>query len=272
MGGFLERACADAEARVAEARRLVPLDVLRALPADPRPSLAEALSGDGIALIAEIKRASPSRGHLAWVPDPVAHALAYEAGGAAAISVLTEPAHFHGTLADLAAVSAAVSVPAIRKDFVVDPYQVWEARRAGAAAVLLIVAALGEEQLRELLSEATAAGLDVLVEVHDRGEAVRAAAALEEVALRGRPIVGVNARDLVTLRVDKGRFAACAEALPAGALTVAESGIAGPDDVAEARAAGADAVLVGELAVTAADPRALVRELLSARPVTRSRP
>jgi indole-3-glycerol phosphate synthase len=261
---FLPRACAEARERVTEAARLVPLGALREASAPaPRP-LAPALGGPGVAVIAEIKRASPSKGHLAWVPDPAPRARAYATGGAAAISVLTEPAHFHGTLADLTAVAAAVEVPVLRKDFVVDAYQVWEARAAGASALLLIVAALDDDELARLLAETATAGLDALVEVHDVAEAARAARALEASAYPDVPVVGVNARDLTTLQVDAGRFAACVDALPAGAVAVAESGVAGPDDVRRAGAAGADAVLVGEHVVTAADPRAAVAELVAA--------
>lgn len=265
LSGFLERACADAHVRVAEAARLVPLDVLRAAAAPTTPSLHTALSAPGVSVIAEVKRASPSKGHLAWVPDPGAHGRAYEVGGAAAISVLTEPAHFHGTIGDLEQVVAAVGVPVIRKDFVVDAYQVWEARRAGAAAILLIVAALDDATLVALLEEAGTAGLDVLVEVHDRAEAARAGAAYAAAGSSAPPaIVGVNARDLATLQVDPDRFADCIDALPEGAIAVAESGVGGPRDVARAAEAGAGAVLVGEHVVTSADPTAAVRSLVEA--------
>jgi indole-3-glycerol phosphate synthase len=263
-GGFLARACAESRARVAEARRLVSLQQLRTVPAPHVPSLHAALHAPGVAVIAEVKRASPSKGHLAWVPDPAAHAGAYEAGGAAAVSVLTEPAHFRGTLADLTVVAQAVALPVIRKDFVVDPYQVWEARRAGAAAVLLIVAALPDELLVRLLEEVGAAGLDALVEVHDAEEAARAGAAQRAARGAPPPIVGVNARDLTTLQVDPRRFGDCVDALPPGAIAVAESGVDGPEDVCRAGAAGADAVLVGEHVVTSDDPEAAVRRLVAA--------
>jgi indole-3-glycerol phosphate synthase len=261
---FLPRACAEARDRVTEAARLVPLGALQQAPAPPPRPLAPALGGPGVAVIAEIKRASPSKGHLAWVPDPVPRARAYTAGGAAAVSVLTEPAHFRGTLADLTAVAAGVDVPVLRKDFVVDPYQVWEARAAGASALLLIVAALDDDALAGLLAETAAAGLDALVEVHDVAEAARAGAAFAASRYPDVPVVGVNARDLTTLQVDPDRFAACADALPPGAIAVAESGVAGPDDVRRAAEAGADAVLVGEHVVTATDPRAAVAELVAA--------
>jgi indole-3-glycerol phosphate synthase len=270
VSGFLAQASAEARARVAEAGRLVPLAVLReraaAMPAPPRfaDALVQARASAGVALIAEVKRASPSKGHLAWIPDPAALASAYVRGGAAAISVLTEPAHFHGTLADLAAVSSTVSAPAIRKDFLVDPYQVWEARLAGAAAVLLIVAALDDASLVALLRDADAAGLDALVEVHDTAEATRAAAAHAAAATGRRLVAGVNARDLATLQVDPARFGAVVGALPGDALTVAESGVSGPADVARVAALGADAVLVGEHLVTADDPAAAARRLVEA--------
>jgi indole-3-glycerol phosphate synthase len=264
VSGFLAQACAEARARVAEASRLVPLPVLQRADAPGAVSLHTALSAPGVSVIAEVKRASPSRGHLAWVPDPAALGAAYADGGAAAISVLTEPAHFRGTIGDLAQVAAAVPVPVIRKDFVVDAYQVWEARRAGAAAVLLIVAALDDRTLAGLLDEVTAAGLDALVEVHDRDEAARAGAAYAAAANPPPAVVGVNARDLTTLQVDPDRFAACVDALPDGALAVAESGVAGAVDVARAAAAGARAVLVGEHVVTSAEPAAAVRRLVEA--------
>ncbi len=270
MSGFLQQACREARERVAEAAGLVPLGVLRDAPAPPPRPLVPAIAGPGVAVIAEIKRASPSRGHLAWVPDPVPRAHAYVAGGAVAVSVLTEPAHFHGTLADLTAVAAATSVPVLRKDFVVEPYQVWEARAAGASALLLIVAALDDETLVGLLGETADAGLDALVEVHDETEAARAGAALAAARYPDVPVIGVNARDLTTLQVDQGRFAACVDALPEGALAVAESGVATPGDVAEAGRAGAAAVLVGEHVVTAPDPAAAVRALVVAGGAGRS--
>lgn len=265
MSGFLEQACAEAHQRVAEASALVSLDELRdeAARAMVRPSLGDALAVPGCQVVAEIKRASPSKGHLAWVPNPAARARAYAGAGAAAISVLTEPAHFRGTLADLAAVTGAVAVPALRKDFIVDRYQVWEARAAGASAVLLIVAALDDATLRGLLAEAETAGLEALVEVHDAEEAARAGHALA-VAGADRPLVGVNARDLSTLEIDANRFAACAGALPPSALTLAESGVSGDADVGRAADAGADAVLVGEYLTDVADPRQRVRNLVTA--------
>ncbi|MFI6809949.1 indole-3-glycerol phosphate synthase TrpC [Streptomyces luteogriseus] len=213
--------------------------------------------GPGVRVIAEVKRASPSRGRLAEIRDPAALAAAYAAGGAAAVSVLTEGRRFAGSLADLEAVSARVDVPVLRKDFVVDPYQVWEARAFGAEMVLLIVAALGRAQLAELLALAREAGLTPLVEVHDEAEAERAVAA-------GATVVGVNARDLTTLVVERGTFARVAPHIPEGLVRIAESGVRGPEDVTAYARAGADAVLVGEALVTRGDPRTAVSDLLAA--------
>jgi indole-3-glycerol phosphate synthase len=207
-------------------------------------------------VIAEVKRASPSQGPIAPGLDAAAQATAYQRGGAAAVSVLTEPTRFAGSLDDLAAVSAT-GVSALRKDFIVDRYQIWEARAAGAAAVLLIVAALDDRTLAGLHDEAALAGLDALVEVHDVEEAARAAAI-------GARIVGVNARNLRTFEVDPEAFARLRASLPAQALAVAESGISTPEQVREAAACGADAVLVGESLVRAADPAAAVAALVAA--------
>jgi indole-3-glycerol phosphate synthase len=255
---YLDDLLASARARVRAAREREPLEALRerAGQAPHGPSLHEALSGDGVAVIAEIKRASPSKGPLA--PDLVAPVQArdYADGGAAAISVLTEPDRFHGSLADLADV-AALGVPTLRKDFVVDPYQVWEARAAGASAVLLIVAALDEPDLALLHDEARAAGLDALVEVHDEAEV----AAAQRVGAR---IVGVNARDLRTFEIDRDAFARLRAALGEDVVAVAESGIRGPEDVRAAAAQGADAVLVGESLVRADDPAQRVADLVAA--------
>lgn len=247
-----------ARRRVAEARAREPLEALRerAEAVAPGPSLVAALSGPGVAVIAEVKRASPSRGPLAPDADAVALARAYRSGGAAAVSVLTEPDGFRGSLDDLAAV-AALGVPTLRKDFLVDPLQVWEARAVGASAVLLIVAALADAELEALAAEAAAARLDVLFEVHDADELAR----LAPLAPR---VVGVNARDLRDFRMDRDLFARLAGLRPPGALIVAESGVRDPEDVARAGAEGADAVLVGETLVTAADPAAATAVLVGA--------
>ncbi|MDQ4131176.1 MAG: indole-3-glycerol phosphate synthase TrpC [Actinomycetota bacterium] len=255
---YLDELLGGARARIVAARAREPLPDLRtrALLTPPPPSFRSALSGPGVAVIAEVKRASPSTGELARDLDPVALANAYRDGGAAATSVLTEPSYFRGSLSDLTAVSA-LGFPTLCKDFIVHHYQVWQARAAGAAAVLLIVAALHDEALTALFDACAQAGVDTLVEVHDAHEAGRAVDA-------GATLVGVNARDLRTLEVDRDVFATVRPHLPANVLTVAESGMRGPDDVLAAARAGADAVLVGESLITAPDPRASVALLVSA--------
>lgn len=260
---FLDDLLDGARRRVEDARSREPFDALRkrATEGPLPPGFAEALARPGVGVIAEIKRASPSRGDLAPGIDAVAQARAYRAGGAIALSVLTEPDRFKGSLRDLAGVSA-LGTPTIRKDFVVDRYQVWEARAAGAAAVLLIVAALDEDTLADLYGEARAAHLDVLVEVHDERQ-------LAVAADLGARVIGVNARDLRTFEVDRDAFARLRPAIPGGVLAVAESGVRGPDDVREAASQGADAVLVGESVVTSPDPAAAVAALVEAgRPST----
>jgi indole-3-glycerol phosphate synthase len=263
---FLQQVCAEAAERVAEDLEHEDDASLRrrasAMP--PARSLAQALGGDGVAVITEVKRASPSRGHMADIDDPVALARAYVAGGAAAISVLTEPEHFEGSLDDLEAIAAAVDVPVLRKDFIVDAYQIWQARAAGASAVLLIVAALDDDDLAALMIVADEAGLECLVETHSADEIARAVSA-HETAGSHRPLVlGVNARDLKTLEVDRDHIARVRRDvdLPTGALLVAESGIRGADDVRAYAVVGADAVLVGEHVATADDPAAAVAALV----------
>ncbi|WP_083441754.1 indole-3-glycerol phosphate synthase TrpC [Nitriliruptor alkaliphilus] len=258
MATYLDDLLAGAHRRVADAAAREPLETLRerARSAPAGPSFRQALAVPGVQLIAEVKRASPSKGDLAPDLEAPVQARAYVDGGAAAVSVLTEPDRFKGTLGDLADV-AALGIPALRKDFVVDAYQVWEARAAGASAVLLIVAALDEAALNSLLEESAAAGLDVLTEVHDADEIA--------IALRaGADIVGVNARDLRTFELDRDGFARLRPLLPDGVLAVSESGVRDADDVRLAAAQGADAVLVGETLVRAADPAAAVAELVAA--------
>ena len=258
MTSYLDDLLAGARRRVDEARAREPVESLRerAAGAPAPPSLHTALSGDDVAVIGEIKRASPSKGDLGPGLDAPLQARAYVDGGAAAVSVLTEPERFRGSMADLVDV-AALGVPTLRKDFLVDPYQVWEARLAGAAAVLLIVAALDEPTLALLHDEARAAGLDALVEVHDRSEV----AATHRI---GATIVGVNSRDLRSFEVDRDAFGRLRPELPDDAIAVAESGIRTPDDVVRAAGEGADAVLVGESLVRADDPRAAVAALVAA--------
>jgi indole-3-glycerol phosphate synthase len=226
---------------------------LRAIVADAPPTRdpMPAFRASGLSVIAEVKRRSPSKGDLADIPDPAALARSYAAGGADAISVLTEQRRFGGSLDDLRAVRAAVETPLLRKDFIVSTYQLLEARAAGADLVLLIVAALDDVTLARLHSEARELGLTVLVEVHDEPEIDRALAI-------GAELVGVNARNLKTLEVDAGTFARLVGRLPGDVVKVAESGIGGPADAARHAAEGADVVLVGEALVRDGDPTAAV--------------
>jgi indole-3-glycerol phosphate synthase len=206
-------------------------------------------------VIAEFKRRSPSRGTLRDDLPPASAAQAYESAGAAALSVLTEPEFFGGTLDDLRQARAATTLPVLRKDFVVDPYQVWEAWIAGADAVLLIVAALSGPEMRALFDTAREAGIDALVEVHDEDELVRALEA-------GAVLVGVNNRDLRTLEVSLETSLALASRIPDDVVAVAESGIRTGEDVRRLRSAGFDAFLVGEHLMTAPDPGEALRGLL----------
>lgn len=220
-----------------------------------RDALA-ALRGAGVAtveIIAEVKRASPSKGALAEIPEPARLAHEYEAGGAAAISVLTESRRFQGRLADLDAVRAEVSIPLLRKDFVIDPYMIWEARAHGADLVLLIAAILDDEQLREYLELTHRLGMNAIVEAHTAEEVDRAVAT-------GAKIIGINTRNLKTLETDPAHFATLADRIAEGRLIVAESGVTGPQVVADYAAAGADVVLVGEALVRTEDPREAVSE------------
>ncbi|HXW43717.1 MAG TPA: indole-3-glycerol phosphate synthase TrpC [Streptosporangiaceae bacterium] len=222
----------------------------------PRDVMA-ALSGSEIAVIAEVKRASPSKGALAAIADPAALAADYEAGGAKVISVLTEQRRFGGSLEDLAAVRDAVAVPVLRKDFIISSYQLWEARAYGADLALLIVAALEQNALVSLVERAVSIGLVPLVEVHTQEELDRALEA-------GATVLGINARNLKTLEVDRGVFARLAPGVPSGVIKIAESGVRGPHDLLAYAAAGADAVLVGESLVTGKDPRSAVADLVTA--------
>ena len=219
---------------------------------------AGALARPGLQVIAEITRRSPSAGALAPGLDPAMQAAKYVAGGAAAISVLTEPQFFDGSLDDLVAVRTRVAVPVLRKDFVLDDVQIWEARVNGADAVLLIVAILSDDQLSHLHGTATAGGLATLVEAHTLDEVRRAVDA-------GAAIVGVNNRDLATFETDLATAEAAAGYLNGAALTVAESGVSSPEGAARMAAAGYDAILVGEAAVTAADPAAFIQSLRAIR-------
>ena len=237
----------------------LPMAELQAVAGDQPPArdAHAALLQPGVAVIAEVKRNSPSKGALAAISDPAALAEDYEAGGASVISVLTEHRRFGGTLADLDAVRARVDVPLLRKDFVVSSYQVWEARAHGADLVLLIVAALDQNALVSLVERTESLGMHALVEVHDEAELTRALEA-------GARIVGVNARDLRTLEVDRSVFGRLAPQIPDGVVKVAESGVRGPHDLLAYAAHGADAVLVGEGVVMGGNPRQAVADLVTA--------
>jgi indole-3-glycerol phosphate synthase len=208
-------------------------------------------------VIAEMKRRSPSGGPLRGDLDPARVARGYAAAGAAALSVLTDGPDFGGSLDDLVAARDAVAVPVLRKDFTVDPVQIAEARVAGADAVLLIAAVLDDDMLQQCLEAAERCGVDALVEVHDEVEARRAAAS-------GARCIGVNNRDLRTLRTDLDTFARLRAMLPADVVAVAESGVRGADDVRRLVAEGADAVLVGETLMRSADPQAACADLVAA--------
>ncbi|MDQ6874053.1 MAG: indole-3-glycerol phosphate synthase TrpC [Actinomycetota bacterium] len=256
---MLEELIAGVRADVAERESRCPMDRIKRLALDspaPRDALS-VLSAPGVGVIAEVKRASPSRGRLAEIPDPAALAVDYAAGGARVISVVTEGRRFGGSLDDLDAVRAAVDVPLLRKDFVVTTYQVHEARAHGADLCLLIVAALDQNTLTGLLERIESLGMAALVEVHDEAEADRALAA-------GARVIGVNARNLRTLEVDRSVFERVAPGLPSHVVKVAESGVRGPHDLISYAAAGADAVLVGEGLVTDRTPRQAVADLVTA--------
>jgi indole-3-glycerol phosphate synthase len=222
----------------------------------PRDVMA-AFAGTEVAVIAEVKRTSPSKGALAAIADPAGLAIDYEAGGARVISVLTEQRRFGGSLKDLAAVRDAVQVPVLRKDFVISSYQLWESRVYGADLVLLIVAALEQNALVSLVERAVSIGLVPLVEVHTLEELGRAVDA-------GAAVIGINARNLRTLEVDRTVFSQLAPHVPDGVIKIAESGVRGPHDLLAYAAAGADAVLVGESLVTGKDPRSAVADLVTA--------
>lgn len=218
---------------------------------DARAALAPAAQ---VKIIAEVKRASPSRGALAEIPDPAHQAELYELGGASAISVLTEERRFGGSLADLEAVTARVSVPVLRKDFIATPYQVLEARAAGADLALLIVAGLESQVLHELFALITELGMTPLVETHSADE-------LEVAIDLGASLIGVNARNLKTLELDRDLFGRLVDRIPTDAVKIAESAVLEPADVARYRSAGADAVLIGEALVTG-DPVTTLKSFL----------
>lgn len=258
MATYLDAILAAHRARAAADVRSFDRVVEQAAKASPVRDFGGALRrSDRIAVVAEVKRRSPSKGALA--PDLVPGVLAkqYALGGAAALSVLTDEDHFGGSAADLVEARSSVNLPALRKDFTVSALDVADARFMGADAVLLIVAALDDAELHDLHALAVELGMAVLVEAHDESEVERALAA-------GARIVGVNQRDLLTFQVDTDRAVRVAGSIPEGVIKVAESGIRGRDDAARLAESGYDAVLVGEHLVTSGDPTAAVRELVTA--------
>lgn len=258
---MLERLAEASHARARTARAHVPESALLRRIAARGPARALRLSHAGFDLLAEIKWRAPSAGSLAPPQDPAPRAKSYAAGGAAAISVLTEPEHFGGSLDDLARVAETVALPVLRKDFLVDPYQVLEARASGAAGILAIVGIVEDARLREIADAANACGMFVLFEIHAPEELPRTLPLLERCS---QPLLGVNARDLRTLAVDRERLAAMARAFPPGVPGVAESGMEHPEDVAEAAAHGYRLALVGSALMRAADPGRAVATLLAA--------
>ena len=263
MSNALDPILADTRRRVARRQAELPIETLEGrarerLEADPPRGFAAALRRPGLSIIAEHKRSSPSAGVIREDLELEDVVTAYERGGAAALSVLTEEASFGGSLGDLERARAASQLPILRKDFVVDPYQVTEALAGGADAILLIVAALEPSQLAELHAQAGSLGLDVLVEVHDVGE-------LEVAAGMAAPVIGINNRDLTTLAVDTERTFQLVEGMPPGAVVVSESGWRTRAQLDRLGEAGIDAVLIGEALMRSSDVGAACRELAGAR-------
>jgi indole-3-glycerol phosphate synthase len=252
---YLDRILAHHRARAADDHRDLEsqIDDTRSLP-PARGFRSALLDARGLAVIAEIKRRSPSKGDLNVDLDPASLAAAYAAGGASCLSVLTDADHFGGSVADLQTARASCSLPVIRKDFTVSELDVVDTRLMGADCVLLIAAALTDDELFRFHARALAIGLDALVEIHDEGELRRALDA-------GATLIGVNQRDLVSFEVDHERAIRMAGAIPESAVKVAESGVRGGDDARSLKLAGYDAILVGETLVTSADPQAKLAEL-----------
>ena len=263
---YLDRIMPAVLRRLEERKQRLPEDELAGTPtaAGPRPSFAGAIGAPGVSLIAEVKRASPSKGAIHPDLDVDQVVRAYETGGARAISVLTEHDHFRGSLDDLRVAAECTGLPLLRKDFIVDAYQIHEARVFGASAVLLIATLLTDDDLHRLAALALDLGLDVLLEVHDAAEMAQA------LRVPGA-IIGVNNRDLRTFEVSLDTTAALASLVPRDRLLVGESGVGTRADVTRLAACGVDAVLVGESILRSADMGAAIRGLLGAAPVVAER-
>jgi indole-3-glycerol phosphate synthase len=259
MSTQLERILAHTRIEVAETRAAADVALLERQAAAHRPRGFEAAlrkaAASGPAVVAELKKASPSRGLIRADFDATVLARSLEAAGATALSVLTDHEFFQGSLGNLTRASAAVRIPCLRKDFIVDPFQILEARAAGADAILLIVAALEDDDLKSLYAEARRMGLDVLCEIHDREE-------LERAVALGFNVIGVNSRNLHTMQVDPQTQIDLARMLPPTAVRVAESGIRSASDIARMREAGYDAFLIGESLMRQPDPAAALAALL----------
>jgi indole-3-glycerol phosphate synthase len=251
---ILQEICDNTRREVAGRAQTVPLDEIRRAARDAEPARPVRFEAP-VSLIAEVKRRSPSKGSLAEDVDPVEQARSYEAAGAAAISVLTDARYFGGSLDDLRAVRAAVTIPVLCKDFILTPYQLYEARAAGADLVLLIVAALDDRQLRELALLATSLGMTPLVETHDQHDLARAIAA-------DTTLIGINNRDLGDFSVDLVTTEYLAPLVPDDVTLVSESGIVTREDVDRVARAGARVVLVGEILMRSENPGAVIRELV----------
>ncbi len=260
MSTFLDIIVAAKRNRIADAKRTANMPDLEARAHEnaKRPGrLAEALGKPGPTIIAEFKRASPSKGVINFRLDPVAAASAYAEGGASAVSVLTEEDFFAGSLADLTAIRETVSIPVLRKDFTIDEFQIVESSAAGASAILLIVAALDKAQLRDFRTAAESLGLDAIVEVHDRKE-------METAIDSGASIIGVNNRNLKTFEVSLDVSRSLIGLRPEGVLMIAESGISNADEIAELHALGFEAFLIGETLMRSGDPADELKRLLNA--------
>lgn len=244
--------------------------IKRAHQAPPAVDVLQRINAETFGVIAEVKRSSPSKGELAQISDPATLALAYQTGGAAAVSVLTEERRFKGSLKDLAAVRSAVSIPILRKEFIVDDYQIFEARAYGADIILLIVAALTDDEILSFSDTTHSLGMRTLVEIHDEGELTRVVHLMDARALTV-DLLGINARNLKTLEINPEAFSALAAKAPVGIALIAESGISSADEVGALVVKGASGVLVGEALVKDGQPAERIQEFLNRAHIERVR-